>query len=58
MLVAAIIGLLGAFALMLATTLAGMLVLRRAGRGRIARLRVAVAGHAISPESRPTPAAS
>jgi UPF0716 protein FxsA len=42
-LVAAIIGLLWAVLLTLATTLAGVLVLRRAGRGRIARLRVAVA---------------
>jgi UPF0716 protein FxsA len=42
-LVAAIIGLLWAVLLTLATTLAGVLVLRAAGRGRIARLRVAVA---------------
>ena len=42
-LVAAIIGFLWAFALMLATTLAGIRVLRRAGSKRIARLRVAVA---------------
>ena len=42
-LVVAIIGLLWAVLLTLATTLAGVLVLRRAGRGRIARLRVAVA---------------
>ena len=41
--VAAIIGLLWAFSLMLATTLAGALVLRRAGRKRIANFRVAVA---------------
>jgi UPF0716 protein FxsA len=41
--VAATIGLVWALALMLATTLAGFLVLRRAGRGRIARFRVAVA---------------
>ena len=42
-LVAAILGFLWALVLMLATTLAGFLVLRRAGRGRIARFRVAVA---------------
>ena len=42
-LVAALIGLLWAFMLMLATTLAGFLVLRNAGRGRLARFRVAVA---------------
>jgi UPF0716 protein FxsA len=42
-LVAAIIGLGWAFVLMLFTTFAGFLVLRRAGRGRIARFRVAVA---------------
>jgi UPF0716 protein FxsA len=42
-LVAAIIGLGFAFLLMLATTLAGFLVLRQAGRGGIARFRVAVA---------------
>ncbi|MBX9842109.1 MAG: FxsA family protein [Xanthobacteraceae bacterium] len=42
LLVAACIGFLGAFTLMLATTLAGVVVLRRAGRGRIARFRVAV----------------
>ena len=42
-LVAALIGLLWAFMLMLATTLAGFLVLRQAGRGRLARFRVAVA---------------
>lgn len=41
--VAAIVGLGWAFLLMLATTLAGVLVLRRAGRGGIARFRVAVA---------------
>jgi len=41
-LVAAIIGLLWAVLLTFVTTLAGVLVLRRAGRGRIARLRVAV----------------
>ena len=38
-----IIGLGVAFLLMLATTLAGFLVLRQAGRGGIARFRVAVA---------------
>jgi len=41
--VAAIIGLLWALYLMLATTLAGALVLRRAGRRGIANFRVAVA---------------
>ena len=41
--VAAIVGLGWALLLMLATTLAGFLVLRRAGRGGIARFRVAVA---------------
>jgi UPF0716 protein FxsA len=42
-LVAALIGWLWTFALMLATTVAGVLVLRRAGRARLARFRVAVA---------------
>ena len=42
-LVAAILGTGMAFLLMLATTLAGFLVLRQAGRGSIARFRVAVA---------------
>jgi UPF0716 protein FxsA len=42
-LVAAIVGTGLALLLMLATTLAGFLVLRRAGRSRIARFRVAVA---------------
>jgi UPF0716 protein FxsA len=42
-LVAATVGLGLAFILMLATTLTGFLVLRRAGRGGIARFRVAVA---------------
>jgi UPF0716 protein FxsA len=42
-LVAALAGFLPALLLMLATTLAGFVVLRRAGRGRIARFRVAVA---------------
>jgi UPF0716 protein FxsA len=41
--VAALIGWIGALSLMLATTAAGILVLRRAGRRRIARFRVAVA---------------
>jgi len=41
--VVAVIGWIWAFALMFTTTLAGFLVLRRAGRGRIARFRVAVA---------------
>lgn len=42
-LVAAIVGLGSAFLLMLATTLAGFLVLRRVGRDGIARFRVAAA---------------
>jgi UPF0716 protein FxsA len=42
-LVAALVGLGVAFLLMLATTLAGFLVLRQAGRGGIARFRIAVA---------------
>ncbi len=42
-LVASLIGVLGALALMLATTATGILVLRQAGRGGIARLRVAMA---------------
>jgi UPF0716 protein FxsA len=41
--VVAIVGWLWAFGLMFATTLAGFAVLRQAGRGRIARFRVAVA---------------
>jgi len=41
--VAAAIGLLWAVVLMLATSAAGFLVLRRAGRGKLAGLRVAVA---------------
>jgi UPF0716 protein FxsA len=41
-LVAALVGLGAAFLLMLATTLAGFLVLRQAGRGGIARFRVAM----------------
>jgi UPF0716 protein FxsA len=41
-LVAAIMGLTWALGLMLVTTLAGFLVLHRAGRGRLARFRVAV----------------
>jgi UPF0716 protein FxsA len=41
-LVAVVAGLGWALILMLATTLAGFLVLRQAGRGRIARFRVAV----------------
>jgi UPF0716 protein FxsA len=48
LMVAALIGFLGAFALMLATTLAGVVVLRRAGRGRIARFRVAVSDAEIT----------
>ncbi len=47
-LVAAIVGVTGALLLMLATTLAGIVVLRRAGRGRIARFRVAVADAEIT----------
>jgi UPF0716 protein FxsA len=43
LLLAAMIGTPGALLLMLATTLAGALVLRRAGRARLARFRVAVA---------------
>ena len=42
-LVATFVGVAGALLLMLTTTLAGILVLRQAGRGRIARFRVAVA---------------
>ena len=42
-LVAALVGLGSAFLLMLVTTLIGFLVLRRAGRGGIARFRLAVA---------------
>jgi UPF0716 protein FxsA len=42
-LVAVVVGFGWAFLLMLATTLVGFLVLRRAGRGGIARFRVAVA---------------
>lgn len=42
-LVAAYIGVSWALALMLATTLAGALTLRRAGRGELARMRMAVA---------------
>ena len=42
-LVATLIGVVGALLLMLTTTLAGILLLRQAGRGRIARFRVAVA---------------
>jgi UPF0716 protein FxsA len=40
--VAAAIGLGWAFTLMIATTLAGFLVLKQAGRGRLSRLRTAV----------------
>lgn len=42
-LVATLIGVAGALLLMLTTTLAGILLLRQAGRSRIARFRVAVA---------------
>jgi UPF0716 protein FxsA len=48
MLVAAVIGLAGALALMLATTVGGVMVLRRAGQRRIDRLRAAVAEGEIS----------
>ena len=48
LLVAALVGFLGAFALMLATTLAGVVVLRQAGRGRIAQFRVAVSDAEIT----------
>jgi UPF0716 protein FxsA len=47
-LVAAIIGLLWAFMLTVATSVAGFLVLRRAGRGGLAGLRVAVADSDIT----------
>lgn len=47
-LVAVLIGLGWAFTLMLATTLCGALVLRRAGRGRLASFRVAVADSDIT----------
>jgi UPF0716 protein FxsA len=40
--VASLLGLLWALVLMLATTFAGFLVLRQAGRGKLARFRVAV----------------
>jgi len=46
--VAILIGLGWAFTLMLATTVAGALVLRRAGRGRLAHFRVAVADSDIT----------
>jgi UPF0716 protein FxsA len=42
-LVAALIGVPAAFLLMLTTTLMGLVLLRRAGRGSLARLRAAVA---------------
>lgn len=48
LLVAAGIGFPGAFTLMLATTLAGVAVLRRAGRGRVERFRVAVSDGKIA----------
>jgi UPF0716 protein FxsA len=48
LLAAALIGFLGAFTLMLATTLAGVVVLRQAGRSRIARFRVAVSDAEIT----------
>ena len=47
-LVALVIGFGWALSLMLATSIAGFLVLRRAGRGRLARFRVAVADSDIT----------
>jgi UPF0716 protein FxsA len=47
-LVAALIGWAGALLLMLATTLAGILVLRHSGRGGITRFRVAVSAGEIT----------
>jgi UPF0716 protein FxsA len=47
-LVAALVGLGFAFLLMIATTMAGFLILRQAGRGGIARFRVAVAETGIA----------
>src|SRR3954462_3931736 len=47
-LVAALIGIAGALLLLVATTLAGILVLRHSGRGGIARFRVAVADGEIT----------
>jgi UPF0716 protein FxsA len=47
-LVAALVGVAGALLLMLATTLAGILVLRHSGRGRIAHFRVAVSDAEIT----------
>jgi UPF0716 protein FxsA len=47
-LVAAMVGLGAAFVLMLATTLIGFVLLRRAGRGSIARFRAAVAGGEVA----------
>jgi len=55
-LVAALIGVTGALLLMLATTLAGILVLRQAGRGGIARFRVAVADAQITATEMTVPA--
>jgi UPF0716 protein FxsA len=46
--VVAVVGWLWAFGLMFATSLAGFVVLRQAGRGRIARFRVAVADTGIT----------
>lgn len=48
LLMATAIGFPGAFTLMLATTLAGVTVLRRAGRNRIAQFRVAVSDGEIT----------
>ncbi len=47
-LVAAIIGLPWAFALLLATTLFGLLLLRQVGRGRLTGFRVAVSDRSIT----------
>jgi len=47
-LVAAFVGITGAVLLMVATTLAGILVLRHSGRGGISRFRVAVADGEIT----------
>ena len=47
-LVAALVGVANALLLMLAATLAGILVLRRAGRGRIAHFRVAMSDAEIT----------
>jgi UPF0716 protein FxsA len=46
--VAALVGVAGALLLMVATTVAGFLVLRRSGRGKIANFRVAVSDAEIT----------